>query len=169
MTIETVLLPVSDADEDRLNRLVDAVLEIAGPTDATVVVAHAIPDEDDGVVTTIPAISGGNYPQVLSRPEYDDLLDQYPDDDQSVDDVVAEHETVQSVTDRLGDAGVEYAVRGAVGDPSEAILELAADVDADRLVIGGSRRTPTDKAVFGSLSQTLLLEAPCPVTFVHDE
>lgn len=169
MTIETVLLPVSDSDEDRLNRLVDAALEIAAPTGATVVVAHAIPESDDGVVTTIPALSGGNYPQVLSRPEYDDLLDRYPDDEHSVDDVVAEHETVQSVTDRLGGAGVEYEVRGAVGDPSEAILELAGSVGADRLVIGGSRRTPTDKAVFGSLSQTLLIEAPCPVTFVHGD
>ncbi|WP_128906731.1 universal stress protein [Halorubrum amylolyticum] len=167
MTIETVLLPVSDSDEDRLNRLVDAVLEIAAPTGATVVVVHAIPDRDDDTVTTIPAISGGNYPQVLSQPEYDDLLDQYPD--HSVDDIVAEHETVQSVTDRLDDAAVEYDVRGAVGDPSEAILELAGEVDADRFVIGGSRRTPTDKAVFGSLSQTLLLEAPCPVTFVHGD
>lgn len=167
VTIETVLLPVSDSDENRINRLTDAVLEIAAPIGATVVVAHAIPDEDDGIVTTIPAISGGNYPQVLSQHEYDDLLDRYPDDDHSVDEVVAEHETVQSVTDRLDDAGVEYEVRGAVGDPSEAIFELAGDVDADRFVIGGSRRTPTDKAVFGSLSQTLLLEAPCPVTFVH--
>jgi nucleotide-binding universal stress UspA family protein len=169
VTIETVLLPVSDSDGDRLNRLVDAALEIAAPTDAAVVVAHVIPDVDDGIVTTIPAISGGNYPQVLSEPEYDDLLDRYPDDEQSVDEVVAEHETVRSVTDRLDDAGVEYEVRGAVGDPGESILELAGDVDADRFVIGGSRRTPTDKAVFGSLSQTLLLEAPCPVTFVHGD
>ncbi|CDK39043.1 uspA domain-containing protein [Halorubrum sp. AJ67] len=169
MTIETVLLPVSDSDEDRLNRLIDTVLEIAAPTDATVVVAHAIPEQDDGVVTTIPAISGGNYPQTLSQPEYDDLLDRYSDSDHSVDEVVSEHETVQSVTDRLDEAGVEYEVRGAVGDPSEAILELAGDIDADRFVIGGSRRTPTDKAVFGSLSQTLLLEAPCPVTFVHGD
>ncbi|WP_144926368.1 universal stress protein [Halorubrum salsamenti] len=169
MTIETVLLPVSDSDEDRLSRLVDAVLEIADPTGATVVVAHAIQDGDDDIVTTIPAISGGNYPQVLSRTEYDDLLDRYPDDEHSVDDVVAEHETVQAVTERLDDAGIAYEVRGAVGDPGEAILELAEDVDADRFVIGGSRRTPADKAVFGSLSQTLLLEAPCPVTFVHGD
>ncbi|RLM52767.1 universal stress protein, partial [Halorubrum sp. Atlit-26R] len=123
-----MLLPVSDSDEDRLNRLVDAVLEIAVPTDSTVVVAHAIPDEDDGVVTTIPAISGGNYPQILSRTEYDDLLDQYPDDEHSVDEVVAEHEVVRSVTARLDDAGVAHEVRGVVGDPGEAILELAANV-----------------------------------------
>jgi len=36
VTIETVLLPVSDSDGDRLNRLVDAALEIAAPTDAAV-------------------------------------------------------------------------------------------------------------------------------------
>jgi len=169
VTVETVLLPIDDADEDRINRIVDTVLEVARPTDATVVVAHAIPDENETVATTIPAITGGNYPQVLSPPEYDDLLEEYPDDPDAVDEVVAEHETVQSVTDRLEEAGVDYEVRGAVGDPGEAILELASDVDADRLVVSGSRRSPTDKAVFGSLSQTLLLEASCPVTFVQSD
>lgn len=168
VTVETVLLPVSGSDDDRIARLVDTVLEVAGPADATVVVAHAIPDDDD-VLTTIPAISGGNYPQVLSRSEYDDLLDRYHDDDGSLDEVAAEHETVQSVSSRLATADVDYEVRGAVGDPGEALLELAGEVEADRLVVGGRRRTPADKAVFGSVAQTLLLDAPCPVTFVREE
>lgn len=164
VTIETILLPVSDSDEDRVHRLVDAVVEIATPTDATVVVAHAIPNDTDGITPTIPPISGGGYPQTLSESAYDDLLDEY-----SPDEIVTKHEIVQSVLDRFEGIGIEYDIRGVVGEPDEALLDLALEVDADRLVVGGRRRTPTDKVVFGSLAQALLLEAPCPVTFVKDD
>jgi len=46
---------------------------------------------------------------------------------------------------------------------------LAAEVDADLVVVSGRKRTPTGKAVFGSTAQTVLLDAPCPVTFVRVE
>ncbi|MBX0325282.1 universal stress protein [Halomicroarcula sp. F13] len=163
MTVESILLPVSDADEDRVHRLVDVAVESAKPTDATVVVAHAIPKDTDEFTPTIPPISGGGFPQILSQSEYDELLEEY-----SPDEIAAKHETVQSILDRFEDIGIEYDIRGAVGEPDEALLALASEIDADRLVVGGSRRTPTDKAVFGSLAQTLMLEAPCPVTFVQD-
>jgi len=161
--IETILLPVSDSDEDRVHRLVDVTVEIAGPTDANVVVAHAISKDTDGVSPTIPPISGGNYPQILSESEYDDFLE-----GGSPDEIAAKHQTVQSVLARLDEDGIEYDVCGAVGEPAESLLGLASEVDADRLVVGDRRRTPTEKVVFGSLAQQLLLEAPCPVTFVQD-
>jgi len=161
--IETILLPVSDSDEDRVHRLIDVTVEIADPTDAKVVVAHAISKDVDGVSPTIPPISGGGYPQILSETEYDSFLE-----GDSPAEIAARHRTVQSVLGRLDDNGIEYEVCGAVGEPAEALLGLASEVDADRLVIGGRRRTPAEKVVFGSLAQQLLLEAPCPVTFVQD-
>ncbi|MBV0925947.1 universal stress protein [Halomicroarcula limicola] len=163
MTIETILLPVSDSDGERVHRLADIAAEMAAPTGATVVVAHAIPKDTDGVTPTIPPISGGSYPQLLSEPEYNDLLDEY-----SADEIAAKHETVQSVRSRFEDRRIEYDIRGAVGEPDEALLALASEIDADQIVVGGRRRTPADKVVFGSLAQTLLLQAPCPVTFVRD-
>lgn len=56
--------------------------------------------------------------------------------------------------------------RGRVGDPVEMILDEAQSQDARYLVIGGRRRTPVGKAVFGSTSQSLLLGADRPVLFV---
>jgi nucleotide-binding universal stress UspA family protein len=51
----------------------------------------------------------------------------------------------------------------------EAIVSLASDADTDLAVVGGRRRSPTGKAVFGSTAQTVLLSAPCPVTFVRSD
>lgn len=164
MPVETVLLPVSDSDEDRIHHLVDAVLETAAPVDATVVVGHAIPKNTDDITPAVTPITGSGYPQLLSKSEYDDLLEEY-----SPDEIAAEHDTIQSVIDRLEAANVDYDVRGAVGDPGEAFLDLADAVDADRIVVGGRHRSPADKAIFGSVAQTLILDASCPVTFVQND
>jgi nucleotide-binding universal stress UspA family protein len=44
---------------------------------------------------------------------------------------------------------------------------MAAGVDADMVFIQERRRSPAGKAVFGSAAQEVLLNAPCPVTFVR--
>jgi nucleotide-binding universal stress UspA family protein len=52
-------------------------------------------------------------------------------------------------------------------DPADVVLGyLQANPGISRLVIGIKRRTPVGKAVFGSISQRLLLEAPVPVLAV---
>jgi nucleotide-binding universal stress UspA family protein len=52
---------------------------------------------------------------------------------------------------------------GRVGDPAEKILEVTDDHNARYLVIGGSRRSPTGKAIFGSTTQSVLLQTNHPV------
>lgn len=54
-------------------------------------------------------------------------------------------------------------VRGLVGDPAEEILGAAESIDPRYLVVGGQRRSPVGKAIFGSTTQTVLLNATCPV------
>jgi nucleotide-binding universal stress UspA family protein len=51
-------------------------------------------------------------------------------------------------------------------DPVDAVLADIKEHGAQRLVIGVKRRTPVGKAVLGSVSQRLLLEAPIPVLAV---
>jgi nucleotide-binding universal stress UspA family protein len=51
-------------------------------------------------------------------------------------------------------------------DVSSAILRLAADAGADLLVIGARRRSPVGKALLGSVTQNLVLEADIPVLVV---
>jgi len=53
------------------------------------------------------------------------------------------------------------------GSPSGEIINYLDDHDVDQVVVGGRRRSPTGKAVFGSTAQKVTLNAPCPVTIVH--
>lgn len=52
---------------------------------------------------------------------------------------------------------------GRVGQPAEEILAHADAIDARYLVIGGRKRTPAGKALFGSVTQTVILDSQRPV------
>ena len=149
MAVDTILLAVGAKDEDRAERLADAVVEVAGPTGATVVLAHVFTDDE--------------YETVLDRLDFD------PDSEVSPDEVATRHATIREIESLLDAAGVDYEIRGAVGDHGETIVNLAKDASADRVLVGGRRRSPTGKAVFGSVAQEVMLSSPCPVTFVRDE
>jgi len=60
-------------------------------------------------------------------------------------------------------------VLGALGDRADRIVREAGDWSADLVVVGGRKRSPAGKAVFGSVAQEVMMNAPCPVTFVRDE
>lgn len=149
MALETILLAVGPGDADRTERLADAVVEVAAPTGATVVLAHVFTDEE--------------YDEVL------DHLDSDPMGETTPDEVAGRHATIRELARAFDEAGVDYAVRGRVGPHGESIVDLAEEVDADRVVVGGRKRSPTGKAVFGSTAQTVMLNAPCPVTFVRSD
>lgn len=149
MAIETILLAVGPGDVDRTDRLATAVADVAGPTGATVVLAHVFTDE-----------------------EFDDVVDQLdydPTGKPNADEVAARHATIRSLANTLDDASVSYSIRGAIGEHGETIVDLAEGVNADSVFVGGRKRSPTGKAVFGSTAQEVMLSAPCPVTFVRDE
>lgn len=70
----------------------------------------------------------------------------------------------------VSDAGVEAdEVVGLVGKPSQRVIEYAADVDADYLVVGGRKRSSVGKVLFGSVTQSILLNAECPVVTVMQD
>ena len=74
--------------------------------------------------------------------------------------------TVRRAREVLEAAGVTCVHYEASGDPGEELLAAADDADADLVCVSGRKRSPAGKAVFGSTTQTLVLNADRPVLAV---
>lgn len=59
--------------------------------------------------------------------------------------------------------GAAVETVGRVGRPADEILAAADGTDARYVVLGGRRRSPAGKALFGSTTQRVLLDADRPV------
>lgn len=71
--------------------------------------------------------------------------------------------TVRQVREHLEERGVDVTVGEASMPPADGILELAEEVDADLIVMGGRKRSPSGKALFGSVTQSVILDGDIPV------
>lgn len=63
----------------------------------------------------------------------------------------------------------EFTPVGRIGSPATEIREYVEEVDARYLVVGGRKRSPIGKALFGSVTQSLLLNVDQPVVTVRTE
>ncbi|GAB3675593.1 universal stress protein [Halopiger thermotolerans] len=153
--IQTILLAVGPNDGDRIDELTRQTIDVAEPTGATVVLSHVI--------------SASEYEDEVHN--YQDAIDRMGIDvgsrDPSPETLAKETEPISEIANRLEEAGIDVEIRAAVGDRAEEIIRLAEDVDADNVIVGGRKRSPTGKAVFGSTAQKVLLSSPCPVTYVR--
>lgn len=59
---------------------------------------------------------------------------------------------------------VEYEAIGALGEKKEQVLSIAHEKDCDHLFISGRKRSPTGKALFGDVTQSILLSFDGAVT-----
>ena len=155
MAIETVLVVVGDeadeGDEGRAELLARVAAEEAAPSDARVVVGYSFTDNEYA-----DAVQRFGFARSADKIDPGDVADQIP--------------SVRTVHRRVADEGVETDVRAAVGETgAAAFVRMAADLDADRVVVAGDRRSPAGKAVFGSDAQAILLDAPCPVVYVRGD
>lgn len=146
LSFDTIVLAVGPKDDDRLDDLARTVLQVAKPTDATVVLTHVF--------------TGDQFKEIAEELDYPKATEE------DIDDVLDHHESVRYLERLFDDHGVEYDVVGVVGNVSEKLVKIAGDQDADRVVLSGHTRSPVGKAVFGSVAQNVMLEAPCPVTYV---
>lgn len=149
MTLETLMLAVGSETADRTEALTNTTLDVAKAADATTVFLH-----------------------VFSEKGFDDAvkrLDFGRDDAPEPDRVAARLQRIDNITDTFDAEGLEYEVRGVVGEQGESIVAVAEDVSADMLFVGGKKRSPTGKAVFGSTAQEVMLNGPCPVTYVRGD
>lgn len=71
--------------------------------------------------------------------------------------------------DVLEAAGVDVTLAETSGDPADKIVTYAADEDADVICLSGRKRSPAGKAVFGSVSQSVMLNSDRPVLFCPSE
>lgn len=71
--------------------------------------------------------------------------------------------SVRRTREFFEDAGIDVAVREDSGDTVEDILDTADDIDADTIVMGGRKQSPTGKALFGSITQSVILKSTRPV------
>lgn len=74
--------------------------------------------------------------------------------------------TVETVRQALTDGGIAVEKRGEEGDVADTILEVEENLDPDVVVISGRKRSPVGKAIFGSVSQEVILKAEGAVTVV---
>jgi nucleotide-binding universal stress UspA family protein len=76
--------------------------------------------------------------------------------------------SVREATELLEEHGIEVRVTESSGDPADQILDAAENEDADLIVISGRKRSPTGKALFGSVTQSVILNAERPVMVAGD-
>jgi len=152
MSLETVLLAVDTDESERIDALAETAVDIAGPAGATVALTHVYaPDA---------------YETARERLQFD------PDSEVTPSVVAERNASIRELGEILDDAGVEYTVHARLSNGDSAgdrLVEIAKEIDADLVIVGGRTRTPAGKAVFGSTAQTILLNAPCPVTFVRSD
>lgn len=74
---------------------------------------------------------------------------------------------VRRATERLDAAGVPYELAEESGSPAVEIVEAAEELDVDCICVAGRKRTPTGKVLFGSVSQSVILDTTRAVLFAH--
>ncbi|MFC6874993.1 universal stress protein [Halobellus marinus] len=132
-----ILLAV-DENEDRAHYQADYIAERPGTESVEVCIIHAW----SGDLESVPEESVGT---------------------QTVDHVGS----VQAAVERFEEAGIDYDVIDGAGDPGELVLDVAEDVNPSEIVMSRGKRSPVGKALFGSVTQKVLLNTDAPVVVIN--
>ena len=139
--MKRVLLAV-DTDEARARRAAEGVASMPGAPDDLAVTVLNVFEEFTA------ADEGG---QVRSKDLFDE--DDFPDSALAARDVLAAE-------------GIDVDLRREHGDPADRILAVAANEGAAVIAVAGRKRSPAGKALFGSVTQSVVLDADRPVLVV---
>ncbi|WP_050032979.1 universal stress protein [Halorubrum halophilum] len=69
----------------------------------------------------------------------------------------------EMAAEAVSDIDVPYETVGLVGGPVEEVVRYADERDARYIVVSPRRRSKTGKVLFGSVAQSILLNATTPV------
>ena len=151
---DAILLPVGRSDDRRIESLASTAAELGGLMQSTVCILHVFTES--------------RFAQVRDRLDHDP--DAPPDPDEAARHVRPVRAVARQLGPPLRDYGSTVRIAGRIGETvSDEIVAATAEIDAKQVLVGGRRRTPVGKVKTGSTAQRVLLDAPCPVTFVRDE
>lgn len=139
-----VLLPV-DTNQDRAVRLAETLEEMPFETSSIAVTILNVLERFEG--------EGGEV-KVSSEDIYEDTT--LP-------------ESVSIVKEHLSERDIEVTVERRHGDPAEEIISVARTEGIGMILMGGRKRSPVGKALFGSVSQNVLLNSERPVMVIISE
>jgi nucleotide-binding universal stress UspA family protein len=150
---DTVLLPVGCSDDHRVEALATTAAEAAGLLQTTVRILHVFTES--------------RYER--AREELSSGADATLAPDEAATHVQPVRAVAEELCTPLQQYGTTMDITGRVGDDvSQEIVAAAEAVGAKRIFVGGRKRSPVGKIRTGSTAQQVLLNAPCPVTFVRD-
>lgn len=125
-------------------------------------ISNAKPDEQIVQEATALAAAFDDELHVIHVRSYDSLTDE----EQERTDKTIKQRTADVAADAIGDSELSTVPVGRIGQPAGEILDYASRVETRYLVIGGQKRSPVGKALFGSTTQQVLLGAERPVVTV---
>ena len=68
---------------------------------------------------------------------------------------------------QAADAGVSAHTHARQGDPADAILDVAEEIDADLVVVGNKGMTGAKRFLLGSVPNKVSHHAPCSVLIIR--
>ncbi len=103
------------------------------------------------------------------EPVVDPLIDMLPAATEEVERLKAD--TLEAVKKQIAAAGAlrvaAVVAHTAVGAPARAIVALAAELDADLVIVGTHGRRGIKRAILGSVAEEVVRTAGCPVFCVR--
>jgi nucleotide-binding universal stress UspA family protein len=138
--LRKILVPLDGSE--RGARILDALIPLAGLTDAELVLLHVAPE--DPTWAAIPHI----YPGVETLPTEEDAMS-----------------LIQPAVDRVKAAGIAVDARVTFGDAASAIVAMADHADVDMIAMCSHGRRGLERLVFGSVAEKVLRHSPTPVLF----
>lgn len=76
---------------------------------------------------------------------------------------VSQVDAVTRAQSLLEAEGVTVEFRERSGEPARSIVETADDLNVDAVCVAGRKRSPTGKVLFGSVTQSVILQTDRPV------